>query len=44
MRKFLADMEQVVPWSLLLGKLESHYPRRVTGIDSQIGLQHSTGK
>jgi len=25
--KFLAEMEQVVPWALLLAKLEAHYPQ-----------------
>ena len=25
--KFLAEMEQVVPWALLLLQLESHYPQ-----------------
>lgn len=25
--KFLSEMEQVVPWSLLLAKLEPHYPK-----------------
>ncbi|MDB5783076.1 MAG: family transposase [Caballeronia mineralivorans] len=26
--KFLGEMEQVVPWSRLLGVLEPHYPGR----------------
>ena len=25
--RFLAEMEQVVPWRLLLGLIEPHYPK-----------------
>ena len=29
--KFLAEMDQVVPWDLLLGLIEPHYPKGGNG-------------
>ena len=36
--KFLSEMEQVVPWSRLLGALEPHYPKGTRG-RPPIGLE-----
>jgi IS5 family transposase len=36
--KFLGEMEQVVPWSRLLGALEPHYPKGTRG-RPPIGLE-----